>query len=869
MATNKLLNKESLNGVFAEIKRELDNIPQNVSDLEDAEDYATKEYADARTIGNVTATVGVGGEVKQATVTKDGANVNIDFPDLQGPKGDPLTWDDLTEPQKASLKGDPGDNCIPLEGESPLAQVISNATDKAITPNAVKEALAAINEKAVKTWQKSELDAMTKYQAIDPSTGKVVSTSSAWGSHRIYATSYRGRKIRFVTGNSYKAVVTFLKSWVTTNNSPADFCNGISSVTTIEKNSVLDTIVPDDCTYIYVGSISQGSEVSPTSIVIYKEAKERLDALEAKDEEIVNSINELGNSLYISDVTYTSSQITALSSYWGIVGGNWATSMTNNNSRRIPISAYKGKEIEIVAGENGTRYAFMKSWPSSSGGSASSNYCDETTIYSIGANSKVRKTIPNDCVYLYVDNKSNGNVNVPTSVKVVSYISEKIKAQAPIIYLNANGSDDNDGLSISNPKATFAGAMNAGGSDMTIVLTSDITESINFGTWNGQKTHVKVRANKGVRRRIILGKMLTDLVAYPGYDDVYTWTPGTGESVPSGTRQWLWQHDLPDETTLIPSSERHPLQRGRRCRRLSTKLEPSESLSALLSSVTPRWVVDNGTLYVRVAAGSDVTENPIVVPSNEATAVSIGNYDVELLNIEAWYGRIYTGSGSYNFKAVDCAARYCTGSGAWQMDDSMCVHLERCEADSTTMLSTTTGDGFNIHPTAAEDINAKCGTHALVDCWAHDCRDDGYSDHGRSEGTIVGGLYEHNGKGGLLPSYGSHDTMCAVTTRSNYYGVYCAGDPGSGEGGVGTQVVCSGCVSIGNRYNYICGDASEGQQIRLILNGCMSRDARDYGFYASGYAEVVLRDCTDKGSAVIKGKSANAIITIDNGTIIS
>lgn len=62
-------------------------IPQNVTDLEDADDYATKEYTDARTIGNVTATVEVGGETKTATVTKDGSDVHIDFPDLQGQQG--------------------------------------------------------------------------------------------------------------------------------------------------------------------------------------------------------------------------------------------------------------------------------------------------------------------------------------------------------------------------------------------------------------------------------------------------------------------------------------------------------------------------------------------------------------------------------------------------------------------------------------------------------------------------------------------------------------------------------------------------------------------------------------------------------------
>lgn len=146
MATNKLLNKESLNGVFAEIKRELGNIPKSVSDLEDADDYATKEYTDAHTIENVTATVEVGGEVKQATVTKDGADVNIDFPDLQGPKGDPLTWDDLTPIQKASLKGDPGDNCYVGQGDLPLAQVVSQATDKAITPKAVQDAIGDFME---------------------------------------------------------------------------------------------------------------------------------------------------------------------------------------------------------------------------------------------------------------------------------------------------------------------------------------------------------------------------------------------------------------------------------------------------------------------------------------------------------------------------------------------------------------------------------------------------------------------------------------------------------------------------------------------------------------------------------------------------
>lgn len=116
------------------------SIPQSVSDLEDADDYATKEYTDARTIGEVTATVMVGEEQKNAIVTKIGSDLEIAFPDLKGQKGDPLTWDDLTEPQKQSLKGEPGESAVfdPKTGNiSTLAQSLGDSTVNPMSQKAV------------------------------------------------------------------------------------------------------------------------------------------------------------------------------------------------------------------------------------------------------------------------------------------------------------------------------------------------------------------------------------------------------------------------------------------------------------------------------------------------------------------------------------------------------------------------------------------------------------------------------------------------------------------------------------------------------------------------------------------------------------
>ena len=63
-----------------------------------------------------------------ATAEMVGTDIHFTLRNFKGDKGDPLRWDDLTEGQKASLKGEQGDSVIVQEGDLPLANTLGNSS---------------------------------------------------------------------------------------------------------------------------------------------------------------------------------------------------------------------------------------------------------------------------------------------------------------------------------------------------------------------------------------------------------------------------------------------------------------------------------------------------------------------------------------------------------------------------------------------------------------------------------------------------------------------------------------------------------------------------------------------------------------------
>ena len=153
------------------------------------------------------------------------------------------------------------------------------------------------------------------------------------------------------------------------------------------------------------------------------------------------------------------------------------------------------------------------------------------------------------------------------------------------------------------------------------------------------------------------------------------------------------------------------------------------------------------------------------------------------------------------------------------------------------------------HSTNSGDIYSKQTTVTLTDCWSHDNNDDGYSDHERSETTIIGGLYEYNGKAGITPSFGSHCTCYNVCSRNNNNGFYYIGTVETAEGGKYGQLYCSNCCAENNSSS---GFRVDGTGNSAILFNCQSFN-NYYGYQASSSSHgILLSNCRTADCEVTK-----------------
>ncbi len=84
-------------------------------------------------------------------------------------------------------------------------------------------------------------------------------------------------------------------------------------------------------------------------------------------------------------------------------------------------------------------------------------------------------------------------------------------------------------------------------------------------------------------------------------------------------------------------------------------------------------------------------------------------------------------------------------------------------------------------------------------------------------------LTKHTRKGGVTPSYGSHNCCYDVLSRNNYAGFFYTGKTEDAEGGLYGQMVCHNCIAIeNNRGGSKAGFRVLGENNRMILYNCKS-----------------------------------------------
>ena len=438
-----------------------------------------------------------------------------------------------------------------------------------------------------------------------------------------------------------------------------------------------------------------------------------------------------------------------------------------------------------------------------------------------------------------------------------------VNTTAAVVYVDAvNGNDKNPGTTESAALATFAAAFSKTGVDTTIILIGDTTERLNIKTKSNQRS-VRLIGKRGLVNRIICGTKIDSGTLVAGTTNVYQ-TPLSSFSAANYFQ--LFQHEVFDESTLIPDNERHPLQRGKTYRCDSTKITRVTSLDAVKTSegYTFFYDTDAQMLYVKIKEGTTLATNPVYIPGGSGISGNDGSVAFEMVNIECWYGSISL-RFCHGGRAIDCAAKYAFGGGAWSWEAAIGVELIRCEA-ARAFSGSSTGDGFNAHSTTADPALAKHTVATMIDCWSHDNNDDGYSDHERCETTIIGGLFEYNVKAGLTPAFGCHDTIYNAYCRKQVNnGIALVGSATAAEGGRGSQIFVIGCICENNANNYyVSGDKSGKDENFGKFVNCISLNGSKYGYLCGTNARIELNNCTDSGSPT--AKSGN--IVVNNAALV-
>lgn len=432
-----------------------------------------------------------------------------------------------------------------------------------------------------------------------------------------------------------------------------------------------------------------------------------------------------------------------------------------------------------------------------------------------------------------------------------------VNTTAAVVYVDAvNGNDTNPGTTESAALATFAAAFSKTGVDTTIILIGDTTERLNIKTKSNQRS-VRLIGKRGLVNRIICGTKIDSGTLVAGTTNVYQ-TPLSSFSAADHFQ--LFQHEVFDESTLIPDNERHPLQRGKTYRCDSTKITRVTSLDAVKTSegYTFFYDTDAQMLYVKIKEGTTLAANPVYIPGGSGISGNDGSVAFEMVNIECWYGSISL-RFCHGGRAIDCAAKYAFGGGAWSWEAAIGVELIRCEA-ARAFSGSSTGDGFNAHSTTTGPAMAKHTVATMIDCWSHDNNDDGYSDHERCETTIIGGLFEYNVKAGLTPAFGCQDMIYNAYCRKQVNnGIALVGGATAAEGGRGSQIFVIGCICENNANNYyVSGDKSGADENFGKFVNCISLNGSKYGYLCGANARIELNNCTDSGSPT--AKSGNVIV---------
>ena len=585
----------------------------------------------------------------------------------------------------------------------------------------------------------------------------------------------------------------------------------------------------------------------------------------------------------------------------------WAGTSAYQAGWQTDIKKYAGGKIRITPhiDTGKVRYAFLSQPYDKNLIGMSVGFCSETGLNAITEATVV--DIPSDASVFWCYSKdTSGHSSLPDKVEVYDSITDAVeKMQTKTYHVDAvNGSDANDGLSASKPFKTLSHAFDLSGQDVSVILHGDTTEKL----ISKDKRYVQIAAPAGQKARIFCGTAITneDAEVYTEeideeivtYDGMYVAEvedfPAANKDVIADSRDnyylpewvlfesvgdkeyynkgiWLYQHDVPEEATLISKDEEHPCQARRAHRLTSTRMHVVANKDEVKVATEPVYYYDytDHVLYFRIVEGTSLADNPVYIrrPDHDSY-FDIFCERLNMVGIEILYCSAHL--ITQDARITECANNFGDNGWRWQMPNDAAedknaggrgVVFIRCEAGGT-FASNGNGDGFG----------AGTGSATLIDCWGHDNNDDGYSEHGGSQTTIIGGLYEYNGKGGIVPSKNDRITV---------YGAVCRKSQGNGRArgsGIcvtganteegkpnhnGTKVYAEGVLCADNPVSYHIDNSTN----VMVLTNCISLRAGYAAYEAKNGTYMMLHNCYHSGGEG-QAKIAEGTIVVQNAELV-
>lgn len=342
---------------------------------------------------------------------------------------------------------------------------------------------------------------------------------------------------------------------------------------------------------------------------------------------------------------------------------------------------------------------------------------------------------PQNCVL--VKFTTNNQTNPVIKIETTKY---EVPLDEEIVYVATNGSDTGYDGSKEKPFQTIQKAINSCLSDTIVIAAGRYTSG--FNAENRKKLHI-----------------IGDVDGGTIIDYSVTVSPTTGDS---GVQEFTFASVATDPIYKVFVSQELPLSQRGNATAYTINLWTYDGTTLMIPKTTLEevqatpgtWTYDGSKIYIN---GNSAHYK--LVPTYEDIAVHLsGISDLVIENISIKYAG-YTNckiEGINNAVITKCDFSNAGRQHGLAIEDTNAT-VSKCTAFRNCY------DGFNIH---------KKGNTTFIDCESGYNRDDGMSHHDGSTGTVIGGKYHHNTKGGISPTYDSVVNIYNALCASNGYGIY-------------------------------------------------------------------------------------------------